>query len=391
MVDVARTGTSAEQDAGRSLLEAARELAPKIEASGSKIERDQRIPPEILTPMVDAGLFRMTVPQSLGGSELPLLEYSQVVEAIAQADASTAWCISQNSGVAVLSGYVPKEAAREIFGPKTVMAGGQGPATAVKVQGGFRLTGQWAFGSGMRQATWLRAICRLVDETPTALRPTRDGYILFVPVEQVEVRDVWNVSGLRGTGSDTYSVADLFVPDDHSVQEKCQEDGPLYVFGTNQVFSIGFASVALGIARASLEALIDFAANKKPRGVSGLLREQARTQMQVAESEATLRSARAFLHEAVAEAWEHVSRTHTLSMDDRVLLRLATTFTIHRCKDVVDTAYHLAGGNAIFADHPFERRFRDMHAVTQQMQAREDHFEAVGRFLMGLEPDDQWL
>src|SRR5438093_445080 len=102
MVNVATTGTGVERDTGRSLLEAARDLAPKIEASASRIERDQRIPPEILTPMVDAGLFRMTVPKSLGGSELPLLDYSQIVEAIAQADASTAWCVSQNSGVAVL-------------------------------------------------------------------------------------------------------------------------------------------------------------------------------------------------------------------------------------------------------------------------------------------------
>lgn len=383
-----------EAERANRLLEAARALRPRIEAAAPQIERDQRLPRDLVSSMVEAGLFKMVVPLSLGGSELPLLDYAEAVEEIAKADASTGWCVSQNSGVSVLSAYIPKDAARKIFGPpETICAGGHGPATAVPVEGGYRLTGTWAFGSNVRQATWLRANCRLAGEDggPPNLRRGRDGCILLIPIEQAQVQDVWDVSGLRGTGSDTYTVQDLFVPADHAVQDACHEEGRLFAFGTNQVFSVGFASVALGIARASLDALVDFATTKTPRGVSGLLREQARTQMQVAESEATLRSARAFLREAVSDAWEDVSAKHKLSMNARVRLRLATTFAIHRCKDVVDVAYHLAGGNAIFADHPFERRFRDMHAVTQQMQSREDHFEAVGRYLMGLEADDTWL
>jgi alkylation response protein AidB-like acyl-CoA dehydrogenase len=378
----------------RTLLDATRELVPGIAAAADEIERERRLPASLVSSLAQAGLFRMVVPRSLGGLEVDLLTFSEVIEMVATADASVAWCLAQNAGISPWASQLPPDAAREIYQPESTFAGGYGPTTAVAVEGGYRLTGRWTYASGIHHSNWLRGTCELVDGEG---RPVLDAHgarqhlVLFFPTSEAEIIDVWQVSGLRGTGSDTYAVHDLFVPAERCADQPVKETGPLYVYGTNQVFSLGFASVALGLARATLDALLDLAGKKTPRGVSGLLRDQPRVQMPVALAEARLRSARAFLRDTVSASWDDVANSGRLSMDHRVNFRLATTFTIQECAGVVGSCYHLAGGTAIFTTAPFERRFRDVNAVTQQVQSRSDHFEVVGRYLMGLEPDWQWL
>jgi alkylation response protein AidB-like acyl-CoA dehydrogenase len=336
----------------------------------------------------------MVVPRSPGGLEVDLLTFSEVIEMVATADASVAWCLAQNAGISPWASQLPPDAAREIYQAESTFAGGYGPATAVAVEGGYRLTGRWTYASGIHHSNWSRGTCELVDGGGRPIldeHGARQHLVLFFPTREAQITDVWQVSGLRGTGSDTYAVHDLFVPAERCADQPVKEAGPLYLFGTNQVFSLGFASVAMGLARATLDAFLELAGKKTPRGVTGLLREQSRVQMPVALAEAKLRSTRAFLRETVSAAWEDAGRTGRLSMDHRVNFRLATTFTIQECAEVVSSCYHLAGGTAIFTTAPFERRFRDVNAVTQQVQSRSDHFEVVGRYLMGLEPDWQWL
>jgi alkylation response protein AidB-like acyl-CoA dehydrogenase len=215
--------------------------------------------------------------------------------------------------------------------------------------------------------------------------------MLFFPASDAQIDPVWEVSGLRGTGSDTVRVTDLFVPEHRTALHGQREPGPLYALGTNQVFQAGFASVALGTARATLDALIELASGKTARGMSSRLREHHMVQSRVAVAEATLGSARAYFRKTVDDLWRDTKAAGAVSMEHRVRLRLATTFTMHQCAAVVDSAYHTAGGDAIFQKQAFERRFRDMHAVTQQVQARQDHYEAVGAYFLGLEPDRSFL
>ena len=346
--------------------------------------------------LIAAGLFRLLVPRSLGGSEVDLATFAAVVEEVAKVDASTAWCLSQAAGVSLVSGYLPWDGACEIFGrPDAIAAWGQGPCSAIRVEGGYRVTGRWSFASGIHHAGWLGVNqCPIVDEDgDPSLDETGapERRSLLFPAAEAEIIDLWQVSGLCGTGSDGYAVSDLFVPDRRSPEKQPREKGPLYVFGTTNVFATGFASVGLGIARAMLDAFLDLAVTKTPRGIKGVLREQAQVQAQVAQAEASLRSARAFLHQTVDDAWRAASDTRQLSLEQRILLRLATTHAIQRAAEVVDTVYYVAGATAIFNSNPFERRFRDMHAVTQQVQARQDHFETAGQFFLGLDPDGQWL
>jgi alkylation response protein AidB-like acyl-CoA dehydrogenase len=154
---------------------------------------------------------------------------------------------------------------------------------------------------------------------------------------------------------------------------------------SNGFFGPAFGSVALGIAHASLAAIVDFAAGKVPRGMDRSIRESPTVQMSVAQAHARLGAARGYLHQTLADVWDAATASGQLSVEQRVAVRLASTHATHEAAAVVDTAYSLAGSNAIFEDRPFERRFRDVHAVTQQVQARRAHYEHVGAYLMGLE------
>jgi alkylation response protein AidB-like acyl-CoA dehydrogenase len=147
----------------------------------------------------------------------------------------------------------------------------------------------------------------------------------------------------------------------------------------------------MGLARTMLDAFVELARDKTPRGGRRTLRDNHVVQSQVAQAEARLRSARMFLVGSLDEIWRAVGRSGTLTLDQRMTIRLAATYAIHLAKEVADIAYQAAGSSAIFTAGPFERRFRDIHAVTQQLQGRQAHFETVGQFLLGLDPDTQFL
>ena len=292
------------------LLETARALEPLIREYADEIERERELPRPLFEALADAGLFRMMIPRSLGGSELDLPTYIQVIEELGKSDASTAWCINQGGVFATYAARLPRELARAIWveTPRSVVANTPAPdATAIPVEGGYRVTGRMGFSTGCRHASWLAAFARILDDG----RPRRlpDGEpetrYLFVPVAEAEILDTWHVRGLRGTGTHHFSVTDVFVPQERTflpASAPLLEPGPLYVVPRTLLFASGDASVALGVGRSSLDTLVELAGGKTPRGTKGLLRDQALVQSQLGQAEAHLRSGRALLAETVREA-----------------------------------------------------------------------------------------
>ena len=385
-----------------SFVDAARALGPAITEAAERIERDRLLPRELVDALFDAGLFTMLLPASLGGAELDLPTFIRAVEEIARADGSVAWCIGQANGLAAYMAYLDTAVARELFRSKrTILANGPGegnrPGRAVEVDGGYQVTGKWLFASGIGHASWLLAVCHLFDVTGSQLEDAHGKpaqRLMLIPKSSATLHDVWHVSGLRGTGSQGFGVSELFVPSNHVIwfaRERRTERGPLYLFSNNGIFGPAFGSVALGLAHTSLTDIVDFAAGKVPRGMERSIRENATVQAAVATAQARLGAARAYLHQTLTEVWQAVARDGVLSVDQQVAVRLAATHATHEAAAVVDTAYSLAGSNAIFEDRPFERRFRDVHAVTQQLQGRRAHYEHVGRYLLGLEPETAFL
>jgi indole-3-acetate monooxygenase len=381
---------------------AARALRPAIEAAAERVERERGLPPELVQALVDAGLFSMLLPAELGGAELDLPTFARSVEELARADASVAWCVGQANGLAAYMAYLDPSVARDAFGrAPPLLANGPGegnrPGRAVETEAGYQVTGRWMFASGIGHATWLLAICHLYAADGTQRDDADDTpaqRLMLVPKASATLHDVWHVSGLRGTGSQSFSLADVFVPADRAIwfsAEQRRQRGALYLYSNNGIFGPAFGSVGLGIAQTSLASLKDFTSGKIPRGMERSIAENATVQAAVALAEARLGAARAYLQQTLGQVWQDVARAGVLHVEQQVTVRLAATHATHEAAAVVDSVYSLAGSNAIFENRPFERRFRDMHAVTQQLQARRAHYEHVGKFLLGLGPERSFL
>jgi len=371
----------------------ARALIPLLQQAAPRIDAARELPSDVLDAMFAAGMFRLLVPHSCGGAELEPAAYVQCVEAIAMGDASAAWCMNQGAVSMMSAAYMGLDAAREAFGGvRDVLAWGYGPnGKAMRVEGGWRLTGKWSFASGSRHSTWLGGHCICVEPDGTPMRGPNgkpwERTALFRR-EQATIDDIWFVLGLRGTGSDTYSVNDLFVDDAHVFTRddagERREPGTLYHFHQMQIYAAGFACVALGIARQTLDAFIVMAGTKSP-AQSSLLRDNNTIQHIIGYSDARLKAARAWILQLLKDTYAELARPAELTVEQRVAIRQATTYAIHEARDVVTTIYHEAGSTAIFDDESFERRLRDVNSVSQQMQGRRAHFETVGQHMLGLE------
>ena len=374
---------------GLDLVERARALQPLISREADEIERTRRLTPAVTSALIENGLYRVLLPQSLGGAEAPLEIFMQMQEEIAKADASTAWCLGQCSVCAMTAAYLDPDAAGEIFNtPPGILAWGAIAHEVHAVPGGYRASARWDFASGSRQASWLGAHVRVVEadgsqrKKPSGAPEIRT--ILF-PVTSATMYDVWDVIGLKGTGTDSYSVDNLFIPDKFAAlrddPSACREKGPLYKLTTNAVFGMGFAATAVGVARSTLDAAIELARSKQPQGLAAM-RDNSAVQGLIGRTEATLRAARAYLYATAGEVWRDLARGDPVTAAHRIALRIATTWTIHQSASVVDAAYHMTGATAVFAANPFERRFRDMHTIAQQIQARDTHYEDAGKVIL---------
>ncbi|MGH7062930.1 MAG: acyl-CoA dehydrogenase family protein [Stellaceae bacterium] len=382
---------------GADYVACARALGPALAAAAEEIERRRGLPEPIVEALAARGFFRLLLPRSLGGAELAPADYVPVIEEIARHEASAAWCVGQACGCTMTAAQLEPSAAREIFGPaRGIVAWGPAAAAAQarRVPAGYRLTGSWSFASGSHHATWLGAHVAVHGEDGRPLARTDGGAVfrtLLFPKANAAMVEIWHVIGLRGTGSDSYSVADLFVPDEHTVARDGaagrHEPGRLYAFSSSNLYSAGFAGVAMGLAASALDAFIELARDKVPRGGKHTLRDNNVVQAQTAQAHARLGAARAFLLGALDEIWQEVGRSGRLSLDHNATIRLASTWAIHQARDAVDAVYHAAGATAIFEENPFERRFRDIHTVVQQYQGRQAHFETVGQVLLGLPPE----
>src|SRR5690349_14987951 len=374
---------------GLSVVERARALQPLITSEADEIERTRRLTPKVTAALIENELYRALLPRTYGGHEVPLEIFMQMQEAIAMADASTAWCLGQCAVCAMTAAYLEPDAANEIFNtPPGILAWGAIAHEVKVVPGGYLANARWDFASGSRQASWLGAHVRIV-EPDGSTRKRGDGApeirtILF-PISSATMHDVWDVIGLKGTGTDSYSVENLFIPEKFAVLRDVPsavlEQGPLYKLTTNAVFSMGFAATALGVARATLDAATDLARKKIPQGL-GAMRENNAVQGQIGRTEALLRAARAYLYSTANEVWRDLERGGAVTEAHRIAIRIAATWTIHQATAVVDTAYHMSGATAVFADNPFERRFRDIHAIAQQIQARDTHYEDAGKAIL---------
>jgi alkylation response protein AidB-like acyl-CoA dehydrogenase len=378
-----------------SLLETARALAPTIRACRDQIESERRLPLPLVQAMTEAGLFRMLTPTQFGGGEVELPTAMRVFEELARADGAAGWCaMIGNTGI--VGGYVPEEAAEEIYGgdPNVITGGALAPVgRAVVADGGYRVSGRWSFGSGCQHSTWLVGNCLLFDGDRPRLGPdgAPQARVMFFPAGDFEIIDTWSVGGLRGTGSHDFAVSDVFVPARRSLSlfDPPRHPGPLYAFPLIGLLAVIVAAVPLGIARAAIDALVELAGAKVPTGSRALLRERSMTQVQVAQAEALWRAGRALLYSTVEEVWDTVTSGREVSLELRASLRLAATHATVSATQAVDLMYNAGGASSIYTGNRLERAFRDIHTATQHVLVQPMTWEMTGRVLLGLDPGTQ--
>lgn len=375
-------------------VERARTLQPLLEEHGAEMDRRREVTPEVVEALVERDMLRLLLPKSLGGQELALIEFCEVVETLAWADASVAWFVNQsNVSSATSAAAMPHETALSIFGaPGVGLAWGarHNKSRAVRVEGGYRLTGTWGFASGGRHTGgWLGAHSAVQnpDGTPHLRHGRPDDRSFVFRRSEARITDDWYVLGLRGTGSDSYSVEDLFVPDERApardAPEERREKGPIYVIGSTLLYASGFCSVTLGLGRRLFEAYVDLVGGgKQSRSTGKALMANNAVQREIGLLEAKLSAARAYLHQEVLRTYD-AAASGSLDVDRRMRLRLATTWGMNAATDVSIASYRAAGTTAILDTAPFERRFRDAMSASQHMQAMLAHVEMVGRHLIG--------
>ena len=373
--------TEAEIDA---LAERASLLARELAA---RSERERALPPELVGELRAAGLLRAGAPAAVGALEAPPALALRSAETLARGDASAGWCVSIAITSSLLAGYLPERATQEIFGESDRSAAGvwapRGTATAVS--GGLRVSGRWAFCSGISHSQWLLAGCVLEAAGQGTEGPALR--VVGIPKEDLEVLDTWHTSGLRATASHDAVAHDVFVPEHRVasiVHASPRVDTPLYRFPLFGFFALSIAAAALGNARGAIEELTELAAQKTAQGSRRVLAERPQTQAALGEAEAALRAARALYYSAIDDAWAAAQDGGPVSDALRLGLRLAATHAARTSADVVRAMYDLGGGSAIYEDSPLQRRFRDAHTATAHFQVNEATWQLTGRLLLGL-------
>lgn len=372
------------------LLAAAVELSPRLSARSDEIENARRLPPDLATDLARAGFFRMMIPQVHGGLELHPAVSFQVMEALSRADGSTGWCVMIGAATALISAWLHEPVARTVYGPPESITGGVAApmGRAERVEGGYRVTGRWPWASGSQHCTWLMGGAVVTEGGKP--RMVREGVpetrIFIFPAERAVLHDTWFASGLCGTGSGDMEVKDLFVPEEYAfslVTERPRVQSPLYGFPFG-LLGLGIPAVALGIARRAIDELTTLSKQKTLMLERRLLAARPAAQEAVADAEATVRSARAFLLEAIHATYAEATRG-PVSVRSRAELRLAMTHATRGAARAVDRMYEAAGGTAVFRSSALQRCFRDVHTATQHAMVSPATLELTGGLLLGQE------
>ena len=373
-----------------SLVDVARSLEPLIREHAEVIEQ-ARMPAPLVDALHDAGVFRAMLPHELGGLEAEPVEWLQMIEELSRINASVGWNAFIQSGIG-LTFLDPEtfERFRERGGGRLILAMNLGrmAGKAVRVEGGYRVSGRWPFASGSPFATWLGGMSMVCDEDGSPVLRANglpQPLLAIWPADQARIIDTWDGLGLRGTGSGDFEISGLFVPDEQVNTELF--GAPNYdraLFRIKEMPEIGHGAHALGVASAALESFVA-AVNSKP--LPGSSRQLAMGHMQAhqiafARADVLVRAARTLLHETVRAAYEDATVHAELDLELRVRLREANIFTVRAAREAVGLVFEMAGSSAVYRGRPIEQAFRDINTAANHTNYVESAYTAIGSYFL---------
>ncbi len=372
------------------MWERTRKLRPIIEAHRGEGEMLRRLPDAIADAFLKANVYRLLVPEELGGEGVDPITYYELADDVSSYDASAGWnyAIGATGGV-VLGGLGPKRLHAIVSSPDCGVAGGGAPlGRAIAVEGGYRLTGRWSWASGIHHAKWVLAYCPIFDGE--RLRTSADGapmvYGFLLPKEAVTVLDAWHVGGMRGTGSTEFEVAQAFVPEDlvlRLLSGEARHPQPIFRMPAT-FFGFNHCCVLTGAARAAVSSLKTLAATKTSSMTGAALRDDVQAQYGVAKAEALIESSVLNVKESFRRLWAIVVANEPVPLDTRAHVRRACAHATECAVEAVQLCYRAAGGTAVFESAPFERALRDVNAAASHITLRHTMMEEAGRVAFGL-------
>ena len=382
-------GTFPEQREAKrqALLDAVESLRGVFLAGSDEGEAAGTLPQSTVDAIYDSGLFSFKTPQVLGGAEADAMIQMDVIEAASRIESAAGWCLMIGAGsLSGMAAFLPNEAIDEIFvggtAPKTAgVAAPTGKATLV--EGGYRVSGRWAFASGIRHSQWVGFGAMVADGNST-LQQVR----MVVPTSQVQIQDNWDVLGLRGTGSCEFSLSDVFVPQRFTwggTEAKPLRGGPNFLLGRPGMQTTGHCGFALGVGRRALDAVTELAKQKKRgyRGNEVLVADRGSFQRFLGESDLRLRAAKALCMETIEEAWESVCQGITPPPPLQIRLRASGTYSTTEASDIVSQAFRFGGGTAMYNSHILQKCLRDINASAQHQMVSDRAYENHGQFILG--------
>jgi indole-3-acetate monooxygenase len=384
------------------VVRAATALQPMIREYRDEIEREQRFPKPLVDGLHAAGCYQMVIPRSFGGLQADPLTYLRTVEVLAEGAGSVGWNLANNGIVQLVTLGLPDDGVREVYGarPDTVAAGTavQGGGTAVVVDGGYRVTGRWQFGSGSQEASWMLGSFQILDNGEPRKSP--EGRPLFwrgvFPKHETKtVPGSWDVTGLRGTGSFDWTVEDVFLPERRTMvhagaplDNQWQKwPGTTYALPTQCWVGPHHSAVITGIARAGINALIELAGGKQPRGrPAGLLCDSPQVQDSVGRADAVLNAGRAYRTAMITELWNTVASGRETTLEQRARCRLASTYAADSAREAMDLVYRHGGSTSFKRETRLAECWRDLHVVGQTVTIAPEWYPIGGRVYLGLDP-----
>ncbi len=361
-------------------------LAPLIAEHRPTFDQERRLPDAVFNALADAGLFRLWLPAALGGPELSPVEFMSVVEAASALEGSVGWLVTNGSAMSRVAGYVSAGVAREWFDdPRGFIASATGAVgAALKVDGGYRVTGRWPFGSGTHHATHFMGLASTKGPDGRGEPPL----CFYFERRDVVIHDVWKVSGLRGTGSCDFEVRDIFVPEQHThafIGPKPTQLGVLYRLPTSSIFPWAASVVPLGIARGAMDAFSELVVGKMRSGTSAPLRDREIVQSNFGRVRALHRSGRAFLIETMTDLIAALSADEARLTHARAMFRTACTHAAETAVRIVNVLAAETGAASIFETCPIERFSRDVHAAVKHVAMNANSYIVAGRLGLGLD------
>jgi len=382
-------------------VRAAVELMPVIRSYRDEIDREQRLPKALVERCHAAGFYRLVRPRVLGGLQVDPLTYLRVVELLAEAAGSVGWNLCNNNIAQLVTLGLPDEGIQEIYGHggDVAIAGTavQGGGRAVPVDGGYRVTGRWPFGTGCQESAWMLGSFQILDGDQPRRSP--DGASVywrgvFQRSEAQIVEGSWDVAGLRATGSFDWTVDDVFLPERRTMvhagvpldNQWSHWPGISYALPAQAWVGPHHSAVITGIARAGIDALIELAAEKTPRGRTGRLCENPQVQDAVGRADAILNAGRAYRTATITEIWNTVAAGGETTLEQRTRCRLAAVHAADCAREAMDLMYRQGGSTSYRRDSRLAECWRDLQVVGQAVTVAPEWYPIGGRVFLKMDP-----